>query len=566
MRNLNLASALSYIPKGLILNLVFMGLAIQVVAQDTYTTDLIIHSQDDVDAFEAANAGKTYTIINGDLILDPNDPLDPIVDLTALNAIQTVNGSLKIINFTTLDNGQPLEDLTSITTVDSLIIGEPGNPNTFSTFADLPYSFYSPGITTINGALLVENNTNLVDLNFELLNSIGADARVENNPDFIGFYSNIATGSLFIGGSLQIIQNGMTDLATFFTAITLSDSLVVRDNPSLETFTNFFAIPDTINGAFIIENNPLLTTTDLGGVLTYVKGEIRIENNASLLDLGGFEALDSAAALIINNNDALLNLDTLNNLTVLFNSLEITGNDQLADCSQLPCQVTVGGTVFNTVNNDNVTVSGNSGNCADKTAIQNDPAVNGQECVQLALPVELMSFSGALQGAEVGLTWFTATETDNSHFFVERSEDGFTYIAIGRVEGAGTVGYVNDYEYTDQDFVAGVNYYRLRQVDFDGAESLSHVIAIDAGTVATQLGIFPNPVSAGQLLTIEMGAASDRQSTTADVFSASGRLVSQQKWSAGDKLQLPTAGLKPGLYLIRLSSGGRTATERVVIR
>ena len=344
-------------------------------------------------------------------------------------------------------------------------------------------------------------------------------------------------------------------------------SIVIRNNAVLETFGASPTAFTTIGGNLEFSNTAIQDVDGLAGV-TSVGGDIVFNQNASMTSLTGLEQLISAASLsIIDNDNALFtDLNELINLTTLDNTLTITGNGSLSDCSQLPCQVTVGGEPFNTVNNANVTVSGNTGNCTNKQAIQDDPAVNSRECVQVALPVELLAFSGALDGSTVNLTWSTATETDNSHFFVERSVDGLTYAAIGRVEGAGTVGLVTDYAYTDEAFTAGVNYYRLRQVDFDGAESLSNVIAIDASTLVNALGIFPNPVSAGDLMTISAGTLTKGHTLTAEVFSAAGRLVGKQSWNSGDKLQLPTAGFAPGLYVVRLNSGGRSVTERVVVR
>ena len=465
-------------------------------------------SQAQIDAFLAGQTKPPTTALS-DITFDATGGIN---DITGFSTLETINGTLTFQNFGVGDAGDPLLSLTSLISVGNLVVSgndfvEDGFPPSFQT------SNFS--LTTVFGDIIVENNSTIQDLSLTALSSVQGSIIVRNNPLLATI--GASTSLTVIGNVLEIIGNGVTDM----------------------------------NG--------------LTG-LQFVDGNIVIRDNAALTSLFGFETLDTAATFTLDNNELLPDLNNLTSLSKLFSALTITNNASLSDCSQLPCQVTVGGSDFNTVDNANVTVSGNTGNCTDKNAIQNDPAVNTRECVQLALPVELLSFTGSLEGGEVDLAWSTATETDNSHFLVERSVDGLTYAAIGRVEGAGTVGYVTDYQYTDGDFAAGVNYYRLRQVDFDGAETLSNVIAIDAGAVAATLGLYPNPVGAGEVLNVKVGSLPGGQTVSADVFSAGGRLIRQQNWSAGDKLQLPTAGLKPGLYVVRLSSGLRTVTERVVIR
>ena len=480
--------------------------------QVVFSGDKIFNTQQDIEDFFAV---KPYTSITGDVTFDPTTGFS---DLGPFSDITLIGGTLTFINFTPSDPIDPLDAFSSLTEVGGLTIGTPGNGNDFEDFLFPEYEGLSSDVlTTINGDLIVQNNATFMDLSMSALQSISGSFVVTGSPLFESFGFSPSLTS--IGQDLQIVGSSIGDL------------------------------------------DGLLGITSVGG-------DIILNGNSDLTSLTGLENLATAASLSIidNDNASFTDLSELGSLTTLTNSLTITGNASLSDCSQLPCQVTVGGSDFNTVNNDNVIVSGNTGDCLDKDAIQAVPEVNSRECVQLALPVELLSFTGSLEGGEVALAWSTATEVDNSHFFVERSVDGFTYAAIGRVEGAGTVGYITDYRYTDEDFAAGVNYYRLRQVDFDGAETLSNVIAIDAGAVTATLGLYPNPVGAGEVLNVQVGSALGSQSITAEVFSAGGRLVGQQSWLVGDKLQLTTAGLNPGLYVVRLSNGQRTVTERVVIR
>lgn len=74
------------------------------------------------------------------------------------------------------------------------------------------------------------------------------------------------------------------------------------------------------------------------------------------------------------------------------------------------------------------------------------------------------------------LEWSTLSESSNSMFIIEKSEDGLTFINVGAVEGAGdSVGEVS-YNFLDINSRSEKNYYRLRQIDFDGTYTFSETL------------------------------------------------------------------------------------------
>ena len=95
------------------------------------------------------------------------------------------------------------------------------------------------------------------------------------------------------------------------------------------------------------------------------------------------------------------------------------------------------------------------------------------------LPIELISFEGVNDGNSNILTWVTATETNNSHFNLDRSLDMFNWIRIATIKGAGTVNTPNIYSVNDYETLNGIIYYRLTQVDYDGRDEIFKVIYID---------------------------------------------------------------------------------------
>lgn len=81
----------------------------------------------------------------------------------------------------------------------------------------------------------------------------------------------------------------------------------------------------------------------------------------------------------------------------------------------------------------------------------------------------------SMNDGSVEIKWNTASENNNSFIAVERSSNGATFQEIGRVAGNGTTAEANNYSFTDHTPLAGANYYRLKQVDFDGSFEYSPV-------------------------------------------------------------------------------------------
>lgn len=109
------------------------------------------------------------------------------------------------------------------------------------------------------------------------------------------------------------------------------------------------------------------------------------------------------------------------------------------------------------------------------------------------LPVKLLNFTAQKQNNTTLLQWQTANEINNSYFNIERSTDSKTFSSIGTKQGLNTAA-TNNYSFTDNTPLKGINYYRLKQVDKDGKFTYSGIASvefIDGGLFA----ITPNPAN-----------------------------------------------------------------------
>jgi hypothetical protein len=185
------------------------------------------------------------------------------------------------------------------------------------------------------------------------------------------------------------------------------------------------------------------------------------------------------------------------------------------------------------------------------------------------LPVNLIAFDGKGLNDDVLLTWATASEQNNRGFYVERSADGENFAAIDFVKGKEySVARVN-YELLDENAFAAANvntlYYRLRQVDFDGTETLSNVVSVARNTKAvTSVKAYPNPFNTG--LQVEVISLQDAEYVLT-VSDLQGRVVSTRNVTIEKGMNRISVeemdNLKAGIYFVKLN-GAESTTLKVV--
>ncbi|MDX5423329.1 MAG: T9SS type A sorting domain-containing protein [Hymenobacteraceae bacterium] len=182
------------------------------------------------------------------------------------------------------------------------------------------------------------------------------------------------------------------------------------------------------------------------------------------------------------------------------------------------------------------------------------------------LPVELAYFSGQSQSGSAKLSWATAMELDNDRFVVERSQDGKAFSRIGEVKGSGNSSIVLKYSFTDTNPAAGTNYYRLRQVDFDGKEAFSKVVALEfsrqTGAAGASLAKV-YPTLASDKVSISLASAGR---VTINVLDATGKAVAEMAGVTDRELELPVQSLKSGVYFVSVTDGQSRETLRFVKR
>jgi hypothetical protein len=164
------------------------------------------------------------------------------------------------------------------------------------------------------------------------------------------------------------------------------------------------------------------------------------------------------------------------------------------------------------------------------------------------LPVDFINVQARTKGEAIVLDWSTGSERNSHHFLVERSADGNNFQPLGTLSAQGESTQVVEYKFEDRSPLNGLNYYRLKQVDRDGASKYSTVVVARFGRSAPL--ITPNPVDEKATLHVDIQLPQNTQLRIAD---ARGRIVAEQRSSAGGTaIPLSLTGIQSGLYSISL--------------
>ena len=179
------------------------------------------------------------------------------------------------------------------------------------------------------------------------------------------------------------------------------------------------------------------------------------------------------------------------------------------------------------------------------------------------LPVELIRFNAIAENHEVKLYWETASETQNRGWEIEHSTDGQNWTQIGFEGGRGDTYELNSYSYTHKKPSSGINYYRLKQIDYDGNFEYSDVRSVSFSDSDTRFSVYPNPTQNDYFtLYIPDSEAETKELTLYDYLV---RIVRKTTVSQG-RTEINAEGLDKGIYMVRLDLDRRTGWKKIIIQ
>ena len=174
------------------------------------------------------------------------------------------------------------------------------------------------------------------------------------------------------------------------------------------------------------------------------------------------------------------------------------------------------------------------------------------------LPVTYASFNVAKVNQGVSVKWKTLVESNNTKFVVERAGDDYKYVKLHTELAKGNN---SSYSFIDNSPLLGNNYYRLLQIDNNGAENTTQPKVINYnGAVNGTLdivAIFPNPVVSS--FTVKYNGSLKANQQTLKIVNATGQVMLSKTVAKADLLEgqeLDIANYASGLYIVEVYENG----------
>lgn len=175
------------------------------------------------------------------------------------------------------------------------------------------------------------------------------------------------------------------------------------------------------------------------------------------------------------------------------------------------------------------------------------------------LPVLFKDFTVTADGCKAVISWTTLVEKNNSHFEIERSQNGTDFRSIGTTNGAGTSFEANHYTYVDEKPENLTNFYRIRQVDFDKKSTTSTVENAKFDCKVSGISVYPNPTSD----VVYVKGLTDKGSIK--IYNMVGQLVIDKK--VENSLEgINMSSLAEGTYQIQVFSGDKSVFNTKLIK
>ena len=174
------------------------------------------------------------------------------------------------------------------------------------------------------------------------------------------------------------------------------------------------------------------------------------------------------------------------------------------------------------------------------------------------LPTTDLALKARPDKQHVLLQWRTISETNTSHFEIERSNNGTDFTHIGRVSAAGNSLTERTYLYRDMQPPAGLLWYRLRQVSLTGSQALSNIIPL---SLPTRSQPWVGPVPARSTLMVQL-PASFADTYAYQLHDVSGKLVMQGGGLRAGANNIQINQLAPGMYHLTIFSNGERVYQQ----
>lgn len=449
--------------------------------------------------------------------------------------------------------------------------------------------------TATNTNYIIENQYNGTTIN-QFVNSTGSGS--------IGYDGTLKSWTEFSIGrqGTETWAGDIAEVIAFNTSINLAQRNIVNNylsskyNIAIAAASDFYSGDAGVNGDYDFEvggigqssagntNNSFSPSVSGGMGITYVSGfqdgdyilaghNLKTGNNSSTLDCGGMtgsqnqrwlriwyvDATDVAPKIVSNvvfdmSDGGLAGIVPANASNyVLLSRAGTSGN--WTESIIVP-----------TISGDRITFSGVSLSDGYYT-------IGTKNASASPLPIELLYFKGDLCDKKICLEWATASERNNDIYTIERSADGVNFQTLNKVSSKSINGNSDvklKYNDVDSEPLSGINYYRLKQTDFNQSYNYSKMIAVSCQNQSgIKFTVYPNPNS-GEFF-IDFSGIENNHELEINLTDMEGKNVYTNTFTISESNTkhikiVPDRYLENGTYICRLSLEGIKYQVKVVVQ
>ncbi len=184
----------------------------------------------------------------------------------------------------------------------------------------------------------------------------------------------------------------------------------------------------------------------------------------------------------------------------------------------------------------------------------------------IVLPIQLTTFTAIQNDAEILIQWTTESELNNKFFSVEKSLDGSHFETIAVVNGKGNSTSALNYEVADRVPFSGLNYYRLKQTDYNGSFQYSNIVSCLATGISMMrvLGVNPNPIQSTARIETDL---TESENLYVKIFNERGQSVYSAVYAVDEGIQyldLNLSGLTSDVYVLKVECEYGMYSQKII--
>lgn len=175
------------------------------------------------------------------------------------------------------------------------------------------------------------------------------------------------------------------------------------------------------------------------------------------------------------------------------------------------------------------------------------------------LPIELLYFNVECQANNLLFKWTTASESNSNNFFIEKSADAINWGAIKMVSAQGNSNTLHEYSvsYPFQD----EHYYRLTEIDYDGAYQQSNIVYSECDNVIVDVTISPNPTNA---TTKVRYSSYSEEPYNIIIYDQIGKTIYEKNHTIDVIHDVNLENYSPGIYTIKIYNSHGIYTNKII--